>query len=77
MDASGADPPDPTEPEGVSEGNAGGDPQGTLDYWEIHPARGALARIHADWRKAQYLPRDLPDKVKVNDLQDVRVTQRE
>ena len=78
--SAGASGPDPSEPPDAGDGAgeaAGGGPGGTLDYWEIHPARGALARIHVDWRKAQYLPRDLPDKVELDSLQETRVTQRE
>ena len=45
---------------GERDGVAAGDGAGALpvaqeldgfDYWEVHPARGAIARIHVEWRE--------------------------
>ena len=68
------------------QGVAVGDPAGpvpvapelrTFDYYEVHPARGAVARVHVEWRRDLYNPHDLPEGVKQSDLQDTRVTQKE
>ena len=48
-----------------------------FDYWEVHPARGALARIHVEWRQNLFNPDRLPDGVERDQLQPVRITQRE
>ena len=68
------------------QGVAVGDPAGelpvspdlkTFDYYEMHPARGAIVRVHVEWRRELYNPHDLPEGVALTDLQDVRVTQKE
>ena len=48
-----------------------------FDYWEVHPARGAISRVHVAWRKTLYNPAELPDGVALTDLQKVRITQKE
>jgi len=71
---------------GPEHGVAAGDPAGEVpvsrnldgfDYWEVHPARGAISRVHVEWRRSLYNPANLPAGVEMGDLQKVRVTQKE
>ena len=71
---------------GPEHGVAAGDPAGEVpvatnlegfDYWEAHPARGAIARVHVEWRRNLYNPANLPEGVTQDALQKVRVTQKE
>ena len=48
-----------------------------MDYYEAHPARGAIARVHVTWRRALWEPLHLPEGVKPEDLQKTRITQKE
>jgi len=48
-----------------------------FDYWEVHPARGAISRVHVAWRKSLYNPAEFPEGVAITDLQKVRITQKE
>jgi hypothetical protein len=48
-----------------------------FDYWEVHPARGAISRVHVAWRRSLYNPAELPEGVVTTDLQKVRITQKE
>ena len=48
-----------------------------FDYWEVHPARGAISRVHVEWRLSPYNPANLPEGVDVARLQKTRVTQKE
>ena len=67
-------------------GVAAGDPAGPMpvapdldsdDYYELHPARGAIARVHVGWRLEPWNPDFLPEGVKQEDLQKIRITQKE
>ena len=71
---------------GPEHGVAAGDPAGEVpvasslegfDYWEAHPARGAIVRVHVEWRRNLYNPANLPEGVTQDALQKVRVTQKE
>ena len=48
-----------------------------FDYWEVHPARGAISRVHVEWRLSPYNPVNLPEGVDAARLQKTRVTQKE
>ena len=43
-----------------------------FDYWEVHPARGAISRVHVEWRLSLYNPANLPEGVDVTRLQKAR-----
>ena len=71
---------------GPEHGVAAGDPAGEvpvapnlegLDYWEVHPARGAGSRVHVEWRRSLYNPAGLPEGVTLDGLQKERITQKE
>jgi hypothetical protein len=71
---------------GPEHGIAAGDPAGEVpvatslegfEYWEAHPARGAIARVHVEWRRNLSNPANLPEGVTQDALQKVRVTQKE
>ena len=71
---------------GPEHGVAAGDSAGRVpvarnlegfDYWEVHPARGAISRVHVAWRRSLYNPAELPDGVELGDLQKIRITQME
>ncbi len=48
-----------------------------LDYYEMHPARGAVVRVHVEWRSTLWEPEGLPEGVDVEQLQGKRVAQKE
>ena len=48
-----------------------------MDYYEVHPAHGAIAWVHVTWLSALWEPFHLPEGVKLEDLQKTRITQKE
>ena len=48
-----------------------------FDYYEVHPARGAVARVHIEWRRDFWNPDHLPQGITQDMLQKTRVTQQE
>ena len=48
-----------------------------FENYEVHPARGAIARVHVDWRTEKFNPDHLPDGMGCELLQKVRITQKE
>ena len=50
---------------------------GDFDHYELHPARGAIAQAHVEWRWEEWNPHDLPGDLTQHSLQKKRVTQKE
>ena len=73
-------PGEADEPD-VSEGKLQVPPLGSkidgFDYYDVHPARGAVARVHVEWRIQKWNPNDLPPGIDQEDLQKKRFTQKE
>ena len=73
----------PVPDHGVSAADGAGDMRvaadldASMDYYEVHPARGAVARVHVTWRSALWEPLHLPEGMKLEDLQKARITQKE
>ena len=48
-----------------------------FDYWDVHPARGAITRVHVEWRRDLFEPDTWPEGVASKDVQTKRITQKE